>query len=220
MPRPTGSRNRDYDASRTALARALAPALLDASGDPNTLKGLAAAAGVSVPTLRHYFGDREDVFAAVLETVRADSVGHLERMADPRDADPAELIPELLVTTTAVWRRYGLGRLFASGLSLGLEHATRGPSFLDELLEPFLQAAERLLAGLVAAGRLPELDPRATALSLLAPVLVALLHQDNLGGVRCRPLDVEAYARTHADLVLAGLGARPGGTGRQDGGDR
>ncbi len=52
--------------------------MLDAAGEPNTLKGVVAAVDVSVPTLRHYFGDRDGIHAAVLEAVRADSAGHLD----------------------------------------------------------------------------------------------------------------------------------------------
>jgi len=215
VPRTAGSRNHDYETSRQALARALAPALLDASGEPNTLKGLAGVAGVSVPTLRHYFGDRDGVFDAVLAVIRDDSAPYLEGLARPGDADPDVLLPDLLVQTTVVWRRYGVGRLFAGGLALGLEHDTRGPSFVEDLLEPFLQAVERLLDELIAAGRLPAADTRAAALSLLGPVVLALLHQDNLGGVRCRPLDVAAYARAHARIVLAGLRAAGAGGATQ-----
>lgn len=205
MPRPAGSRNHDYDESRLALARALGPALLDPTGEPNTLKGLAAAADVSVPTLRHYFGDRDGIFTAVLEAVHTDSAGYLDQMADPGDADPWVLLPDLLADIVHVWRRYGLGRLFASGLALGLEHDVRGPSFVTEVLEPFLQAVERAVDRFVALGRLPATDARPAALSLLGPVVLALLHQDNLGGAHCRPLDVEGYARQHAQIVLTGL---------------
>ena len=42
----------------------------------------------------------------------------------------------------------------------------------------------------------------------MAPLLLALLHQHALEGGSVRPLDVESLARSHAELVLAGLRAR------------
>jgi len=72
-------------------------------------------------------------------------------------------------------------------------------------------AAERLLEAHATAGELPPLDAedrRGIALSLLAPILLGVLHQDALGGHAVRPLDLEAFARDHADLVLSGIRAR------------
>jgi len=214
MARTAGSRNRDYEATRHGLALRLAPALLRDDGEPASFTDLAAAAGVSPTTLKHYFGDRAGVFAAAMEAVRIDSRQYVEAAMSAGGLAPQASLQALLRDTIEVWRRYGLGRLFATGLALGLENAQRGPAFLSGLLEPFLSAAEGRLAGHVERGELPELDVRPVALSLVAPVVLALLHQDNLGGSRTRPLDVHELAAAHARLVLAGLLAAQGGEAR------
>ena len=79
--------------------------------------------------------------------------------------------------------------------------------FLENMLEPSLQTCERLIEELVEAGELVETDitARALALTIVSPVLLALLHQHELGGEQCRALDVSAFASTHLDLVLKGL---------------
>ena len=205
MPRPSGSRNRDYDATRRTLIDALSPHLLDNDGEPNTVKALAATAGVSVPTLKHYFTDRDGVVQAVLQQAHAESERHLTAMTDRSGDDPQQLLTGLLIDIADTWRRHGLGRLFASTLALGLENRTLGPTFVNELLEPLLQAVEQLLAGLVNEGALPPVDLRTAALGLVGPVLLALLHQDNLSGAHCRPLEVEHFARQHVHLILHGL---------------
>jgi AcrR family transcriptional regulator len=132
-------------------------------------------------------------------------------MATRGGDSPQAVLSGLLVDIARTWRRYGLGRLFASTLALGLEHRTLGPAFVEELLEPLLQAVEQLLATFVDNGDLPPTDVRAAALSLASPVILALLHQDNLHGAHCRPLDVEQFARLHVHTVLHGLLARPVG---------
>ena len=81
-------------------------------------------------------------------------------------------------------------------------------STVNHLLEPTLQSLEELLGNLVGRKMLPEQDLRAAALSLLSPVLLALIHQDALYGHRCRPLDVEAFVRRHVRSWLSGHGPR------------
>jgi AcrR family transcriptional regulator len=205
VPRPVGSRNRDYEESRHALAFAVAVHLLRPDGEPATFKDLAAAAGVSAPTLRHYFGDHEGAYRAAMAAVLAESRPYLERLADAGAAPPEESLPALLRATATAWRVRGFGRVFAAGLVLGLERRGRGPAFLGGVLEPALDAAERVLAAHVERGELPAIDVRAAALGLVAPVVLALLHQDNLGGHATRALDVEAFIDTHAATMLAGL---------------
>lgn len=210
MPRPAGARNRDYEQTRGALASALSERLLRDDGTPATLADLAAAAGVSTTTLKHYFGDRDGLYAGVLDAVHRAASAHLRVAATPDGRPPQQTLPALLLGTADAWRRHGLGRVFTGALALGLGSAARGPSFLDGLLEPVLQAAEALLEAHEQTGELPGLPPerrRGAALSLVSPLVLALLHQDSLGGTSVRPLDVDAYARTHAELVLAGIRA-------------
>jgi AcrR family transcriptional regulator len=214
MGRPAGSRNRDYESTRHALAARMAPHLVRDDGEPASLTDLAAAAGVSTTTLKHYFVDRDGVFEAVTAAVLANGRVHLEAVQRLRGLDPADSVPTLLLRTVEAWRQYGLGRVFASSLSLGLEHASRGPAFLTGILEPFLESAEWLLRAHVEDGGLPEIDARAVALGLVAPVVLALLHQDHLGGHATRHLGVEDFAAQHAQTMLAGVlsTARPGGS--------
>jgi hypothetical protein len=107
--------------------------------------------------------------------------------------------------------------VFTGGLALALGSPTLGAHFLTGLLEPFLRSCEALLAEHSAAGDLPEAsedEVRTAALGLVAPLLLALLHQDALDGSSVRRLDVEDVARRHAELVLAVCGlVRPDRTG-------
>ena len=57
-----------------------------------------------------------------------------------------------------------------------------------------LGSRAELIARLTAEGHLDEVEPRYGALTLLSPLMIALLHQDGLQGHTVRPLDVEAMA--------------------------
>lgn len=50
--------------------------------DRPSFRDIAAATGVSVPTLRHYFGDRESLLSAHLEAFGLKGAPYLERLAD------------------------------------------------------------------------------------------------------------------------------------------
>ncbi|NJO12111.1 MAG: hypothetical protein HC872_00060 [Gammaproteobacteria bacterium] len=110
------------------------------------------------------------------------------------------------------WHR-GVGAVHAVGLTEGLKSDKAGLSYLLDVLEPTLQALEARLQVHIDRGEMRAADTRHAALWLLSPVLLALLHQHELGGTRCRPLDVEALLQEHA-LVFASV-YRPQTNGRQ-----
>jgi AcrR family transcriptional regulator len=203
VPRTPGAKNRDYEEKRHALALQLAPHLVDADGEPATLRDLARAAGVTEPTLKHYFTDREGVIHAAIEAVSRGGDAYTTTL-DRADAPPEVTLRRIAGGFVEAFRDYGLGRIFAGALSLSLQREKRGPDFVNLLLEPSLQAAERLLAAHAEKGELHVPDPRVSALQLLSPVVLALLHQDSLSGNRCRPLEMGAFLDAHLATYLRG----------------
>ena len=193
MGRPEGRANADFDAKRDALALRLLGALREGEAGAS-MRELAAACEVTPPTLRHYFGDRDGALRAALAIARRLGSEHLLRIAS---ADLGAARPAL---TTALgdllsgWLDHGVGRLHEIGLQVGLGHETLGPVYLSEILEPTLQAFEARLALHVARGELHVADLRQATLALLGPIVLALLHQRELGGQRCRPLDLHRLA--------------------------
>ena len=49
-------------------------------------------------------------------------------------------------------------------------------------------------------------DLRYAALAFVAPLLLALLHQVELSGRTCRPLDLEGFLDAHVEGFVAGWG--------------
>lgn len=204
MGRPPGSRNADHERIRDALADRLASRLLAPGGPQASLRAYADAAAVSVPTLRHYFGDREGVIRAALQALRRRGDPWLAWTRDPGEGDARASLTEFLRLLVVGWRDFGVGAIQASGLAAGLGGA--GSVYLEEILEPVQQALEARIAALVARGELPPRDPRTAALALLAPVFVALLHQVQLDGRRCRPLELDRFVDELVDKWLHGWG--------------
>ena len=66
MSRTKGARSAGHEERRAALLKAFRERLLARNLPPPSLRELAAAAGVTIPTVRHYFGRREDLIEALL----------------------------------------------------------------------------------------------------------------------------------------------------------
>lgn len=206
MGRPRGSRNPGYEDRRRKLADALGRAVTDPAAG-HSFQELARACGVSVPTLKHYFGDRDGAILAGFEALEDAGRRHATAVPGPEGLPPRESLLGFLSALILGWRRFGVGQLHRVGLQLGLTSERRGPGYVTMLLEPSLRYLEERIAFHQDHGDLRGDDPRAAALSLLAPVMLALLHQDQLGGSACRPLDVEAFTEEHLDRWLGGWAA-------------
>jgi AcrR family transcriptional regulator len=173
------------------------PRLLEADGPSASLRSLAEAARVTVPTLVHYFGDRSGAVVAAVHEMRAMGAVHVERAATEPHGLPEESLRWFLKATVQAWRMFGVGRILSMMMAAGMHDPAVGPAYIDDILEPLLQAAERRIADHIARGEMPPCDPRVAGLELVAPIVLALLHQDPLGGSRCRPLDVDALLEEH-----------------------
>lgn len=205
MGRPPGRRSADYDEKRDALALAMAEAVL--AGREVSLAQLAESADVSVPTLKHYFGDREGALEAALAAAASLGAPHLDhlRRADEQ-AIRASLIGMLQYVVRG-WSVGGVGELHAEALRHGLREPTLGPAYLGHVLEPMILAVEERLVRHAERGELTIDDARVAALALLGPLVLGLLHQRQLGGHRTRPLDEDAFLERLVDGFLAGYAA-------------
>jgi AcrR family transcriptional regulator len=197
MGRPPGKKNADHAQSRQALLVGIAPLLMRPGGVPVSLREMASAAGVSVPTLLHYFGDRETMMEELLAHLHQQGQPFMDAAARTLPGPLPESARELLLAVRQAWELFGIGRIFTAGLVLGLDQDRLGPACVRHVLEPTLQMAEQRLGLHQEAGELAAGDLRLAALELLGPLILALLHQGPLGGSACRPLELEPMLEEH-----------------------
>jgi AcrR family transcriptional regulator len=210
MARPTGARNAQFEERRAALIARARERLSLQGGEPPSFRELALAAGVSVATLRHYFGSREALIKAVFVHYLREGQRHLERTRalEVTDADFEASIRDFLQRVVRGWTVGSVGSLHRIGLAEGLRHPGTALDYLQGVLEPTLQALETRLAASIERGEIIECDTRHAALLLLSPLLLALLHQHDLGGTRCRPLALPMLIDEHVK-VFARAYCRP-----------
>ncbi|MFO0608550.1 MAG: TetR/AcrR family transcriptional regulator [Polyangiales bacterium] len=202
MSRPPGSRNADFDQTRADLLDRVVHAVAR-HPERSSFAELAEASGVSRTTLRHYFTSRDELLHAMLAHMRtlSDRAG----AAHPVSAAlPLEEALRLALHQLVFAWRVGVGSLFAAGLLWGLGDEALGPAYVTHLLEPMLASFEGHIAARLDADGGPRPDARHASLALVSPVVLALLHQESLHGVKCRPLDLDVFVEEHLQRFLAG----------------
>ncbi len=198
MARPKGTRDADYDLRRRELLRGMSRHMMRRESPRPSLRELAAAAGVSVPTLRHYFGARPQVLDAIFEECLNLGRGGLE--AQSRSERPfAQSVrdyADALLAALAADHDVPLGDLFAVSLGEGLLDMGVSHSTLKHIIDPTIDVLVARLRGHMARGEMIETDPRAAALMLVSPLLLASLHQNQLQGSAETPMSLEGLAAT------------------------
>jgi AcrR family transcriptional regulator len=207
MPRPPGRRNNDFDSSRQELlAKILRWARLRQSGMRFSFLELARAAGVSVPTLRHYFRSRAGLLRELIASLSPYqyATGSLVPVGPAAD-QVAWLLGELV----AEWRG-GYGEAYALGSRLALLEPGLGPTFVSAVIDPLLGRAEEVIGSLMNRSDLARGDERGAAMALLAPILLELSFHEAGGGVTHDDRDIDAMCTEHVQRFLRAYAPRRG----------
>jgi len=204
MGRPAGRRSDDYEDKRRALAHAVYQSLIDDA--TISWSAMAERAGVSRPTLTHYFGDRHGAVRAALTVAASEGRRFLGHIVTMPSEDPEQTLTLLLTLIVVTWRDRGVGRLHDVGIQTGLGDPDSARCYLTEIQDPLVESIQHLLERMVTEGRLRHPHPRQGALQLLGPVVLALLHQNGLKGRHLSPLDEDALARETARGFVAAYG--------------
>ncbi|WP_166041210.1 TetR/AcrR family transcriptional regulator [Sphingosinicella sp. YJ22] len=206
MPRPKGMRAPGFEEKRRELLGRIRTRLGEKGATHASWRELAAAAGVGLSTMTHYFGKRDEVIRAVLDQERADSALGVARLAAPGGDFATSLADAADEIVMHLHARGGDSLTIA--LINGLAHPDLGPAALETVLEPWLAALEQRLAAHVERGEMANVQPRHAALAFAAPLILAHLHQEQLGGRTQRPLDPNALAATHIGAFIRAYGKR------------
>jgi len=86
-------------------------------------------------------------------------------------------------------------------------HPDIGRHYLDNVIGQVLPMAQALIERGIASGEFRSIDARLAVKSLIAPMLLAALWRSVFEPIGAEPLDAEALAAQHADLIIRGLSA-------------
>ncbi len=189
---------------RHELLSLLAPTAIAERSAPVSLRQFAIKAGVSEPTLRHFFTDRQGVVTALIGFFAEGAKHFLEQSSQPEAS-----LHEAVSGYGNLALAGAQSRLFAQAHAFALVESIHDPevarTYLQTIIEPSLQALEHRLA--------PSVDPegsnpdrvRHATLALYGPTLIAILHQQLLKGDEIRPLDMSAFVADLTALFTDGM---------------
>jgi len=198
MARTKGKRNSDYDQVRRELIDKVRWRLAEENATGASLRELALAAGVTIPTIRHYFGTRD----ALVEAVMRDNLELGRETIAVLNLAPEDFAVSVkeAVQHIADGFRYGrVGEIVSIGLIEGLRNRKIGPFCIDSVLEPALQALQARFEKHVASGQMRACNARHAAIGLFAPIVLAFLHQHELSGAKEFPLQLDSFLNDHVE---------------------
>jgi TetR/AcrR family transcriptional regulator, cholesterol catabolism regulator len=144
-----------------------AAALFDDSGYHNTgVADIAAAAGLSKPTLYHYFASKDEILFWIHEEYMDELIARQERRSRI-SISPSTCLLELMADMLQMTETRPGVRVFHEHLR---ELRPDQQQLVREKRELYQSMVERVISDGVGAGELRSLDPRLTALALFGMV--------------------------------------------------
>jgi AcrR family transcriptional regulator len=207
MARPAGKRNADYSARRKELLEDAIQRLLTECQHRPSLRALADAAGVSLPTIMHYFGSRTLLLEAVFVLLEEGGRPYLDHVRESTGAFSSS-IRDLVNVIADSFKSEALIAIHSMGLLEGFRNEEVGPLYLKHLLEPSLTAIGERLQKHIDRGEMRRVDVRFAANALLSPIFIAFLHQTELSGDKCFPVKIDDFLRSHATGFIRGYEKR------------
>jgi AcrR family transcriptional regulator len=171
------------------------------------LEDVAARAGISKGTLYLYFKGKEELFEAVVRATLVPNIARLETLAATFEGPSARLLERLLLTLAGV-----VGSQVGAIPKLVIAEAGNFPDLARFYLDQVVRRGLRLIAAIlrrgIERGEFRPVDVDHTVFCVIAPMLIAALWKNSLEPHDDAPLDTQALARAHLDLLLRGLEAR------------
>jgi len=200
---------RRKDARPSEIAAAAMSVFVEKGFSGARLEDVAARAGVSKGALYLYFETKEDLFrAAVVEAVLPNLEPMFALVAShpgPFDALVETLVQRLthLATTTV------MGGLLKVVIGEARNFPEIARVWHDQVAGKALEALGAAIAAAQARGEVRPGNPRYFAMSIVGPLVVAMIWRETFVPVGGAPVDMPALAQQHLRTVMQGLAEGP-----------
>lgn len=170
------------------------------------LDEIAARAGVTKGTLYLYFEGKEDLFKAVVRETLIPNLERFEALA-AATRSPVAMLQQLILMWPSVIAERPIGAIPKLVIAEAGNFPDLARFYLDEVVSRGLRLVTGILRRGVETGEMrADLDIDHAAFCVIGPLLLAMLWKHSLEPHDPRgPMDRQALARVHADLLLRGL---------------
>lgn len=208
--RPDKSQRRPDDRPSEIIAAALE--LFSQRGFSATrLEDVAARAGLSKAAIYLYFDDKSALLRAVVVEMAGANVEAVAAMIESHQGPVAPLLKQFLSFMAGRLAHTPIANLIKLVISESRAHPEIGKLYLDTVVGRALPLLQSLIERGIASGEFRAADAKLAVKSLVGPMVLAAVWRSVLEPIGAETLDIEALARQHADIIVRGLSAHPGG---------
>ncbi|WP_070106173.1 TetR/AcrR family transcriptional regulator [Burkholderia plantarii] len=182
------------------------------------LDEVARHAGVAKGTLYRYFETKEDLFRAVARDAFAANLGGMEAAATGSAMPLRELVPMLLRAVAQTATGSDVPAIARMVISESRKFPDLARIWHDNVVARVLDLLADVLTERQKRGEVRHGDARLQALSIVGPMIMAILFREVFADDSALRPDLDALAASHAETVVCGLlepaGGRDGGACR------
>lgn len=169
------------------------------------LDDVAAEAGVSKGSLYLYFETKQDIFEAVIREAVAPNIGAVEAMADAWPGKFDQLVRMVIPRVVEIASASRMGGVLKMVIAESGNFPEVARIWHDAVAARGLGLLTRLVERAQERGEVRPGDPRNHAVSLMAPILVAVIFRETFVPVGAKAFDIPGLMQQHLDTVLPGL---------------
>lgn len=169
------------------------------------MEDVAARAGLSKAGVYLYFKDKTALLTALVEEMAGANVAVARGIVEAHQGPVSPLIATILVFLGGQLRHTRFPELVKIVISESRAHPEVGRLYLDSVIGQGLPLFERLIRRGIATGEFRDLDPGLAARVMIGPMLLAIIWKTVFEPIGAEALDIEAFARQHADIFLRGI---------------
>jgi AcrR family transcriptional regulator len=166
---------------------------------------IAARAGVSKGTLYLYFKDKEEIFGAVVRNTVAPNIAMIRESVAASDMPFRLLIYSLLERFVDMAERLPIGAVAKIVIGESRNFPELAKVYHDLVVSEAISTVSDLIGKAQAKGEVRPGEARFYAMTLIGPMLMALLWRETFEPIGAAKVDLKALARQHAAAALEGL---------------
>lgn len=204
-PDPSPKWRRRKDARPAEIVSAAYEVFAEKGFAAARLDDIAARAGVSKGALYLYFETKQDIFEAVVRDAVGANLDAIEAMADAYQGPFEDLLRMMVPRIAGLAADSPLGKV----LKMVIGESGNFPEIARIWHDKLISRALGLLSGLIARaqerGEIRPGDPRNHAISIMSPMLMAVIFRETFVPVGATPFDIPKLMDQHLSTVLPGL---------------
>ena len=166
---------------------------------------IAARAGVSKGTLYLYFKDKEEIFGAVVRNTVAPNIAMIRETVAASDMPFRLIVQSLLERFVDMAERLPIGAVAKIVIGESRNFPELAKVYHDLVVSEAIAIVSGLIGKAQAKGEVRPGDARLYAMTLIGPMLMALLWRETFEPIGADKVDLTALARQHVAAALEGL---------------